>query len=111
MSAHVLSLAISPNGQRLAMGLADGTVRVWSLIDELTSPPIILRGHEGWVEALAYSPDGRTLASGGNDGTIRFWPTLERLREIGCQHVRRNLTPEEWAFYLGEGEPYRETCP
>ncbi len=111
VSADVLSLAISPNGQRLALALEDGTVQVWSLVDDLTSPPIILRGHEGSVQAVAYSPDGLILASGGFDGTIRLWPTLEGLREIGCQQVRRNLTREEWALYLGEEEPYRPTCP
>jgi len=109
VKADIMDLAVSPNGQNLALAFVDGMVQVWSLAN-LAAPPIILRGHEGNVLSVAYSPDGLTLASGGEDGTIRLWPTLDRLREIGCQQVGRNLTPEEWALYLPE-EPYRETCP
>ena len=27
-----------------------------------------------------------------------------------CRSAGRNLTPEEWAEYIGADEPYRATC-
>ncbi|OFW06713.1 MAG: hypothetical protein A3H96_20560 [Acidobacteria bacterium RIFCSPLOWO2_02_FULL_67_36] len=67
----VASFAVSPNGQLLASGSYDHTVKLWSLQDaRLISS---LDGHAGWVRALVMSPDGRLLASGSDDGTVKLW--------------------------------------
>jgi WD40 repeat protein len=42
--------------------------------------PIVLSGHEHWIEEIAFSSDGRWLASGSGDRTIKIWD-LETLRE------------------------------
>jgi WD40 repeat protein len=68
---RISSLAISPNGQVLASGSLDGTVRLWRLPDGAALET--LRGHEGGVHCLAVSPDGRVLASGGEDNAVRLW--------------------------------------
>ena len=69
----VLSVAFSPDGQSLASGSADKTVRVWNL-RQPTAAPIVLQGHHNAVLSVAFSPDGQTLASeGGDDGTVRLW--------------------------------------
>jgi WD40 repeat protein len=68
---EVRCLAFSANGQILASGSADKTVRLWSVAGERLLNT--LEGHRGPVNCLAISPDGRSLVSGGKDGTGILW--------------------------------------
>jgi WD40 repeat protein len=70
-SISVYSVAYSPDGQTLASGSRDKTIKLWNartgkLLQTLT-------GHSSSVLSLAYSPDGQTLASGSDDKTIKLW--------------------------------------
>jgi WD40 repeat protein len=65
-------LAISPDGQRLAIAYEDGLVR---LLSPSGTPLKALSGHTGAVRALAFTPDGRRLVSASDDGTARVWDT------------------------------------
>ena len=67
----VWSVAFSPNGQTLASGSQDRTIRLWNLNNGNLKRT--LTGHRDAVNSIAFSPDGRTLASGSWDGTIRLW--------------------------------------
>ncbi|KIJ92060.1 hypothetical protein K443DRAFT_651969, partial [Laccaria amethystina LaAM-08-1] len=64
--------AVSPDGKRIAAGLADKSVRIW---DAETGRPVgkRLRGHDDWVRSVAFSPDGKRTVSGSKDKTIRIW--------------------------------------
>lgn len=73
----VRCVALSPDGQVVAIGSADRTVRLWSVPDGKAL--CTLTGHRSEVYCVALSPDGRVLASGGVDRTVRLW-SVEHLR-------------------------------
>ncbi len=77
-------VAYSPDGQTIASGGRDGTIRIWNA--DTGAHLQTLEGHTGAVMSAEYSPDGQTLASGGGpfDGTIRTWNvnTGENLQTI-----------------------------
>lgn len=67
----VASLTFSPDGQIIAAGLRDNTIRLWSVASGKSLAT--LKGHTASVAGLVYSPDGKTLVSGSEDNTVRLW--------------------------------------
>jgi cytochrome c len=69
--APIVSLAVSPDGAKLASASWDHTVGVWSLADGASR---MLEGHTQNVNGVAFAPDGRSLISVGYDHELRIWP-------------------------------------
>ena len=67
----VRSVAFSPDGNTIASGSSDDTIRLWNA--HTGNHIRTLSGHTGSVYSVAFSPDGNTIASGSSDDTIRLW--------------------------------------
>ena len=85
LSGHggdVISVAFSRDGNYLATGSVDTTVRIW----DVSRGNLIrtLEGHAAEVGGLAFSPDGSFLLASSEDATLNIWEvdTGELLRSL-----------------------------
>jgi WD40 repeat protein len=70
-TSAVAGLALSADGQLLASGGADGSLRLWEAGTQ--RPLASLRGHTSAVWGIALDPRAQLLASASEDGMVRLW--------------------------------------
>lgn len=81
-------VAFSPDGQRVAGGLGDGSLMIW----ETTGKELgTVRAHPAGVFALAFHPDGSRIATGSADGTIGVWDVRTREEKLRLSGHNRNV--------------------
>ncbi|QRV96504.1 hypothetical protein RhiJN_24522 [Ceratobasidium sp. AG-Ba] len=70
---HLYSIAVSPDGCRIASSGPDKKLHLW---DMETGEEVLAssQDHPDLI-CVAFSPDGRSVTSGSYDGTIRVWDT------------------------------------
>ena len=69
--AAVVSVDVSPDGQRLVTGEETGLIRLWNAADGTEIHAFSV--HTQKVNAVRFSPDGKTLASASQDSTTVLW--------------------------------------
>ncbi|KAG8750768.1 hypothetical protein FRC14_000247 [Serendipita sp. 396] len=82
----ILSVALSPDNQKVATGSHDKTIRIWDPKIDEGKEEKRLEGHGDSVWSVSFSADGSKLVSGSSDHTIRIWdlesesPMIKTLR-------------------------------
>ncbi|RJE17667.1 NACHT domain protein [Aspergillus sclerotialis] len=70
-------LKFSPNGQVLAIGCKDGTIKLQDMTTKETKHTDKERSHrDGEVWRIVFSPDGKMFATIAHDGTVRVWDAV-----------------------------------
>ena len=85
-------IAYSPDGQLLAVGASDYTIKIWSI--ESHSEIATFQGHRSQITSVTFSPDGKQLATGSIDSTIRLWDLelkKERQKLVGFKGLVNNV--------------------
>lgn len=73
--AAAATVALTPDGDVLAIGTRTGNVVLWDIRDparpRLLGRPLTVQRDAQQVESVTFSADGRSLLAGGDDGTVR----------------------------------------
>ena len=87
-----LSVALSPDAQKVAVGYAPYDVAIWDVGTGKLLHDLVSRNN--WVVCLDFSPDGRLLASGEGNSAVRLWDV-----ESGSQLFHFGMGPQNYSNY------------
>ena len=94
-SESIRCLDISPNGQYIASGSADGTLRIWDVtrggkcmhtfkVNESNSNEL------HYASCVAFNPEDFCVAAGISDKTIRYW-NLQDFTSVACTFAEAHM--------------------
>jgi energy-coupling factor transporter ATP-binding protein EcfA2 len=108
--AGVFDVEFSPDGKLLASAGADAKVQMW-VLDFPEDLPIVMENNKGYVRDIAFAKGSDYLIAACRETEVRVWPTdPDFLAKQVCPLLKRNMTLDEWAKYVGNDIKYENTC-
>mmetsp|Transcript_10692 Transcript_10692/g.25730 ORF Transcript_10692/g.25730 Transcript_10692/m.25730 type:complete len:586 (-) Transcript_10692:1156-2913(-) len=89
----ILHLSYSPDGQNLASGGGDTSVRFWDVNTSL--PKLTCKQHKDHVLCTSWSPDGRYFASADKRGTLVVWDPHQKRKRVNKQNTTNKISSSE----------------
>ncbi|KAG8670733.1 hypothetical protein FPOAC1_003968 [Fusarium poae] len=86
----VTSVVFSADGQRLASGSEDLTVKIWDAATGACEQT--LEGHKNSVTSVVFSADGKRIASGSEDLTVKIWDAATGACEQTLEGHKNSVT-------------------
>jgi len=113
--AQVNDIRFNTRLNQMATAGNDRKVKVFDVKDTetLLNPPITLADNGGLVFVIQFSPDGQIIISGksGEENNLISRPvTADYLAIDMCNTISRNMTQDEWNYYVGKDIPIEKTC-
>ncbi|NJL64481.1 MAG: hypothetical protein HC903_24985 [Methylacidiphilales bacterium] len=81
--SKVWDVSFSPDGQIIASGSSDKTIKLWKSDGTLLKT---LKSHTARVSSVDFSPDNKMIASAGDDKTVKIWSIEGRLLKTLNNH-------------------------
>lgn len=105
------SVQFSPDGDTLAVGLANGEIQVWDWEKEYIKARLTNEGHSQKVTRVLFSKNGRHLFSSSNDRTVIMWDIekQDQIRKISAHAVPVEdiaVSDDERTLITGAGDQY-----
>ncbi|KAM3930547.1 echinoderm microtubule-associated protein-like 6 isoform 4-T4 [Leptodactylus fuscus] len=96
MEEAVRSVAFSPDGSQLALGMKDGSFTVLRVRD--MTEVVHIKDRKEVIHEMKFSPDGSYLAVGSNDGLVDVYAVAQRYKKIGeCNKSSSFITHLDWS--------------
>ena len=104
--SHISKLKI--DGYRLYSSSYDGTLNLW-LTNSAKIEPMTLFTTRGWIINFTFDLKKSGVWSGDQNGNLtRALISVTLMQERLKSKLKRNLTREEWNYYVGRNVPYEE---
>lgn len=99
---------VKVDGSRLYSSSYDGTLNLW-LYNSAKIEPMTLFTTRGWIINFTFDLKKNDIWSGDQNGNItQALISVPQMQQRLKDKVKRNLTRDEWNFYVGSNVPYEE---
>ncbi len=99
---------IKINGKRMFTSSYDGKLNVW-VTNLAKIEPLTLFSTNGWIINFTYDPKKTNIWTGDQKGNLtKGLISIPVMIDLLKNKLHRNMTNEEWNYYVGRNVPYEE---